>query len=43
MTLQIATSAGQRDMTPAEEAAWIALEATVLVITRDMRLIGAGG
>lgn len=24
MTLQIATSAGQRDMTPAEEAAWIA-------------------
>lgn len=25
------------------EAAWIALEATVLVITRDVRRIGAGG
>lgn len=24
------------------EAAWIALEATVLVITRDVRRIGAG-
>ncbi len=26
-----------------ENAAWIALEATVLVITRDMRRLGAGG
>ena len=26
-----------------ENAAWIALEATVLVITRDVRRIGAGG
>jgi hypothetical protein len=26
-----------------DDAAWLALEATVLVITRDVRRIGAGG